>query len=260
MFVQYDSTFDGLLSAAAWCFRQGVQPDALISELDPLPIVQTVPVAREPNIRDLFRRHLTETLGSYDAEMVMDIVFKAFLSETCDIATAIGRFLELALKTRSDPSGQLCHPAVAAVTGAAKRAGGQAHQFLGLLRFRNVGNELYVAEFAPDCHVLPLILPHFCDRLADQQFVICDRRRNLAALHQPDGRVSIHILADELTADQPTLPGTATALALPHAADDGYAPMWQRYLKHLTIPERRNLELQQAHMPKKYWKYLVEFD
>jgi len=41
-------------------------------------------------------------------------------------------------------------------------------------------------------------------------------------------------------------------------ASDPFDALWRRYLDRLTIPERRNLKLQRANMPKKYWKYLTE--
>lgn len=257
MFVQYDSTFDGLLSAAAWCFRNRLDPVAMLSEFDQQPLLESVAIPCEPNIRRLFRRHLSQTIGFAAGEEVLDICFRAFLSETEDIASAIYRYLALALETRSDPSGRLCDPPVSAVIGAAKRASAQAHMYLGLIRFKAVSADWTVADFSPDCHVLPLVMPHFCDRLQDQNFAIRDLRRNLAAVHLADGRTSLHILADSIplesdTAFGPVLPATDTG-------EDGFPAMWQLYLQRLSIPERRNPALQMGNMPKKYWKYLTEF-
>jgi probable DNA metabolism protein len=246
------------LSAAAWCFRNNQRPTALLSDRDPRPLFETTMIPCEPNIRRLFDRHLARIIGPSSGSSVMDLVYKAFLSETEDIATPIFRFLAIALETRCDPSGCLCEPAVAAVAGAARRAAGQAHHYLGLLRFRAVSPDFYLADFAPDCNVLPLVLPHFCDRLPDQDFAIRDLRRHLAALHLADGSVSIHILADEQVAGTPD--DHAIAVAAPTGEDDSFGPLWQLYLKRLSIPERRNPKLQQANMPKKYWPYLTEFD
>lgn len=151
----------------------------------------------------------------------------------------------------------LTDPTVAAVIGAAKRASAQSHMYLGLLRFKVVSQDWTAADFSPDCHVLPLILPHFCDRLPDQNFAIRDLRRNLAAVHLADGRTSLHILADS----NPLEPVTAIGSVLPSAdtGEDGFPAMWQLYLQRLSIPERRNPALQMGNMPKKYWKYLTEF-
>ena len=117
--------------------------------------------------------------------------------------------------------------------------------------------------------VLPLILPHFIDRLQDQPFIICDRRRNLAALYQPgqgcrlvsvsQEKMSVDSLVVEkprLAAAEPIGPETGSSAGRDFDAD--LEQLWRRYLKHLSIPQRRNLRLQQANMPKKYWKHLTE--
>lgn len=255
MFVLFDSTFEGLLSACAWCFRKQLQPTGIFSELDDMPLVPCEFIPYEPNVRRLFSRHLTQVIGG-EAEMVLDCAFRAFLSEQPDIAFHIFQYLQLALQTRSNPSGRLYDSSVAAVMGAVKRVGSQAHAYMGLLRFRSIRPDLFVADFEPDCHVLPLILSHFCDRLPDQNFVIRDQRRHLAALHRSDGSTSLHALADDV-ADFSDSQLTQTSLA-DIVAEDQFAPLWRRYLHHLSIPERCNPDLQRANMPKKYWKYLVE--
>jgi probable DNA metabolism protein len=255
VFVLYDSTFEGLLSACAFCFRKRLQPMAILSEFDDIPLMPYEFVPCEVNIRRLFSRYLTQVIGS-EAEMVLDCAFRAFLSEQPDIAIHIYQYLHQSLETRRNPSGRLYDPSVAAVMAAVKRVGSQAHAYLGLLRFRSISPELFVADFEPDCHVLPLILPHFCDRLPDQNFVIRDLRRHLAVLHMSDGTTSLHVLADDV-ADLSDSQLTQTSLA-DAVSEDHFAPLWRRYLHHLSIPERCNPELQRANMPKKYWRYLVE--
>lgn len=278
MFIRYDSTFDGLLSAAAWCFRQGLRPEGLLSESDEQSLLESFAISREPGIRRLFQRHLSSRLGAEAGPAVLDTAYRAFLSEMDDIATRIWYFLDLALRLRLDPSDRLYEPPVAAVVGAARRVSGQAHQYLGLLRFRRVDPTLFMADFAPDYHVLPLILPHFADRLPDQNFVIRDLRRQLAALHRVDGRISLHVLAaDGIPLAEHELPDPGRPALRQRSLTSGssggspvrppagesrdspdFAGMWRLYLQHLSIPERRNPALQQANLPKKYWKYLTE--
>jgi probable DNA metabolism protein len=264
MFVLHEPTFDGLLSAIAWCLRQREERPVLLSGLSEPLLLPASNIPVEAGIRRLFRRHFAACLGQAAADDVLKQSFSAFLSEEDGIGTRIYRFLYQALLQKRDPSAQLQDPDVAAVVQAAARVGGQAHQFLGLLRFRLLQDELYLAEFEPDYHVLPLILSHFIDRLQDQQFVICDRKRGIAAWHQPGKGCTLHILEE---ANTPGIRPFALASGIAVQADAGmpareadhnFEQLWQRYLMHLTIPERRNLKLQQANMPKKYWKYLVE--
>lgn len=268
MFIQYDASFDGLLSAVAWCFRRGLKPEGFLSESDGPTLLEVCAIPREQNIRRLFRRHLASRLGPESGSAVLDSAYRAYLSEDGGIADQIGVYLERALQLGCDPSGRLYEPPVAAVAGAARRVSAQAHKYLGLLRFHNVGPAFSVADFRPDYHVLPIILPHFTDRLADQNFAIRDLRRRIAALHLSDGRVSLHILAESgfppdegempLAGPFPGQAELAAAASERTAAEPDFSALWRLYLKRLSIPERRNPALQRANMPKKYWKYLTE--
>lgn len=307
MFVIYDGSFAGLLTAVAWCLRRGCRPDAILSESDQLPLLDSIALPVEAGIRQLFGKHYRLQLGAEQAEVVLDTAYRAWLSELPGLGTAIHGFLAAALRERQDPSGRLTDPDVASVVGAAKRVSGQAHQYLGLLRFRRVGPLLYLADFSPDYHVLPLILPHFADRLADQDFVICDRRRGIAAWHHAAGldavghpaakhrpavqRCTLHWLSDddqqnvwsespglpagaakplqplisggcrfETVVGDPPLNNDACQVAVAPADGDDYEAMWREYLNRLTIPERRNLFLQRGNLPKKYRKFMTEFN
>jgi probable DNA metabolism protein len=274
VYVIFDSTFDGLLSAAAFCFRQKMKPQGIISELDEQPIIDCLSIPREANIHRLFRRHLRQVCGETAGGMILDTAFHAFLSEQPGMADQIWHYFARSLELRQDPAPRLFEPAVAAVVQAARKVGGQAHQFLGLLRFKEVCPQLYVADFTPDYHVLPLILTHFTDRLSDQCFAIRDLRRRIVAFHPPGGPVDLRVLADDTIPSADALPSAILAdsgpfqalpsglpesrAGLPPGIEDTCEEMWRRYLKRLSIPERRNPALQKANLPKKYWKYLTE--
>lgn len=278
MLIRYEATFEGLLTAAAVCLRSGCEPELMVPDLGQLTLLLCTDVAAEAGIRALFRRHLAHVLGSEAGTAVFDNVYAAFLSDDEGIGLPIYRYLAAALRAGSDPSGNLLDRDVARVVSTARRVRGQAHAYLGLIRFRQISPDLYLSDFTPDYHILPLILPHFCERLPDQPFVIRDLRRDLAALHVPGKPVRIFVLAppdglaDESAspqplrldeaAIQPALPLLAAAtVPMALAADtaaDSFDQLWRRYLTRLSIPERRNLKLQKANMPKKYWKYLTE--
>ena len=311
MMLRHDPTFEGLLSAIAACLHDGVRPEALVPDLDQLTLLPCVDAPQVPGIRARFHSQLAQRLGAAKAEEVLTTAWQAYLSEDEGIGLAIYRFLEAALRRRNDPSGDLLDRDIARVVRMAQKTARLSHAFLGLIRFRTIGQSLFLADFSPECHILPLILPHFCERLPDQCFVIRDQRRGLAALHVPHRAPRIFVLAppgdeDPLSDSSqhpifdwlptagrqlalPATPPDATVSALVSAAVpamdapaalvsvaipamgtpaalepvagpavDAFDLMWRRYLAALTIPERRNLKLQRANMPKKYWKYLAE--
>jgi len=294
MRIRYEPTFAGLLSAVAACLRSGQEPEMLMPDLDQLTLLPMTDIATEPGILQLFRRHLVAVLGAEAGVGVFEQAQAAFLSDDEGIGLPIHRYLAAALRMRRDPSGNLLDRDIARVVTTARKVQSQAHAYLGLLRFRQASPELYLADFSPDFHLLPLILPHFCERLPDQPFVIRDLKRDLAALHVPGRPVRIFVLAPpEVHGASPAIAagqtpdGTIQALPPPEDACTGRRPLeylgserledkatvpaasdqvasdpfdalWRRYLDRLTIPERRNLKLQRANMPKKYWKYLTE--
>lgn len=47
-------------------------------------------------------------------------------------------------------------------------------------------------------------------------------------------------------------------LAILADAEKDYQELWKTYFKAVDIPERRNMKLHVQHVPKRYWKYLIE--
>jgi probable DNA metabolism protein len=123
----------------------------------------------------------------------------------------------------------------------------EAHKFKGFVRFREVTAGFLYASIEPEADILPLIAPHFTERVGDRPWMIHDLRRNQAALF--DLR-SWRLIRDiELTAE----PGIT-------AAEHDYAALWQRYFQRHAIAERHNPKLQQKHVPLRVRKHLTEFN
>lgn len=195
MMLRHDPTFEGLLSAIAICLRDGIRPEALIPDLDQLTLLPCTDAPLVPGIRGIFYSQLTKRMNAAKAEQVLTTIWHAYLSEDEGIGLAIFQFLTAAIKRSGDPSGDLLDRDIARVVRMAQKTSRLAHAFLGLIRFRTVGPSLFLADFSPEHHVLPLVLPHFCERLPDQCFVIRDQRRGLAALHLPHRAPQIFVLA-----------------------------------------------------------------
>ncbi len=246
MLIRYVPTYEGLLTAVIFSLRQRQIPLEMLSRDEPLSLLPEMATGEHPNASDQLYHHLSALISPRQAGQIMHTVFQAWCAGTPGIALAITRYFWLAIRHRSDPADRRYLPEVEAVVRASERAGGQAHVWCGLLRFRELAPAIYLADFAPEEDLIPLILPHFSDRLPDQSFVIRDLRHHRAALHLADGRQTILRLADA--------PDFNAALEKP----DGFIELWQTYLKHLTIPERRQKHLQQHHMPKKHWRFLAE--
>lgn len=272
MEIRCEDSFDGLLSAIAYCLRANIEPMTINGRDRQISLHPETFVTRENGIGLRFRKFLAGISGDKTAVSVLETCWQAFLSEQEDINMSIYRYLRLAMKSRTDPACRLQIPDVNRVVAAAQAAGTESHRYLGLLRFHRLPSGLYQADFRPDNNILPLILPHFADRFQDQEFVIRDCRRYLAALHLPDGRWTIFRISPDggSYADDPANPGGRTlrvaapadnnrVSVLDQDDDSDYSRLWHRYLQHLTIPERQNRKLQKSNLPLKCRQFLPEF-
>ncbi|NLW12689.1 MAG: DUF4130 domain-containing protein [Clostridiaceae bacterium] len=254
MILRIEDSFEGILTAAAWSLRNNQVPDAVIRGSDCPLLMDCHMLSTEDDITDKHFRYLSRIIGDKAAA---DVIFElrcAFLAETPGIELAVLEYIKLAVRLKLDPSSCEDLPEARAITTAARRCLRMSHSYKGILRFRktsNIGVDLYFADIDSDCNVLPLIADHFADRFRDQNFIIRDLKRNNAVCHEAaDGKtyfVKLESSNDPL----------ALSVALP-----GYDQMdkiWQDYLKHLSIPERENRNLQRSNLPHKYRKHMTEF-
>ncbi len=250
MFLRYDGTFEGFLTAAAAALRAppGV---CLLRPDDPPPLLPVEEAPAEAGLADRLGAYLAERLGPE----VPATVYQAWLSGMPGVDDAIVGFLRIGLARRTDPSGLLQDPTVRTTVKAARRTGREAHAYLGLVRFRLRGS-LYFAEIEPDTDVLPLLGDHFAERFHDQTFAIHDLRRNRAVLHPAGGGWEIAAVGEGTHGEEGLDARAGAAGAV--APVDGFEAMWRRYFDAMAIEERLNPGLQRNHMPKKRWRHLVE--
>jgi hypothetical protein len=89
-------------------------------------------------------------------------------------------------------------------------------KFLGFVRFRRVGGNLYYAPVHPDADIVGLIGPHFAERFRDQALIVHDIGRGAAFWSDrgASGIVDLTGLPDDLAARYWTLlverPGSLT--------------------------------------------------
>ena len=129
------------------------------------------------------------------------------------------------------------------VRKAALRTGGEYNKYLGVVRFKDVGGIFY-AELEPDCDVLALLAHHFSARLPDQGWVLHDLRRKKAAVYD----TKKWIVTDM---DLPQAPSATRE-------EREIQELWREFYRSTTTNQRLNYKVQRGHMPKKYWKHLIE--
>lgn len=234
----YDGTWEGLLSAI---FRVFKEPDAIICPQQDSP---TLFAADKIETNSEHAERLTRGMERLHPQMP-EFVFRAFCAEREGFENDLLHSLRLGFEQNGDPFWQRQIPFVKRVAEAERKAGGEAHRFLGLVRFVCAGGNLYVGDIEPDCNLLPLIGDHFYDRFNDQRIVLRDLKRHLALISEPPSAWWITELPE---GELPPLP-----------EDKNFADMWKAYFRVIANPERANKKLQRNFVPLKHRKHLPEF-
>lgn len=114
----------------------------------------------------------------------------------------------------------------------------------GLLRFIEIGDNLFYASIHPDNNIIENLGQHFIRRLPSQNFIIHDKNRNISFLYNTKEYKIID----------------STLLTIPDISEKEkkYQELWIAFFKTIAIKERSNPRLQMQYMPKKYWEDLVE--
>jgi probable DNA metabolism protein len=99
---------------------------------------------------------------------------------------------------------------------------------------------------------LPLIVRHFKSRYADQRWLIYDLQRQYGIYYNLEEVTEV-----TLSFTEENRPGNIAAENL-DADETIYQQLWQQYFKSVNIAARKNTRLHIQHMPKRYWKHLVE--
>ena len=246
----YDGTFDGFLGVVFEATRRRETPASISRSGQSLALGPVVEIATDPEIAERVRRGLDRRAPEASKRL-----YAAFLSEEPGVEHVLFR-LVLDLIERGAPalSDWRSEPARETHRMAA-RTWREVHRMHAFVRFERRGEgaaEHYVATVRPGPHALPLLTDHFAARFPTLRWAIVDAARRLALVHTP---------APERDADAPPtrIVPSAETDALAHAPDEAHVQrMWQAYFRAVDIPERKNLALQQRHIPKRYRADMTE--
>lgn len=172
-------------------------------------------------------------------------VYHTFLSNEYEKDTFLLKYLEVAFKHGYNTDRMRSVEAVFRVQKIGRQVGFEAHRFNGLLRFSDLGEYLY-AKFEPDHNIVTLVADHFADRFKYEKFVIHDVKRQIAVIGY-EGRwllTDFNQIVDDKVLEEEVF----------------FRTLWKEYFNRIGIEGRKNLKLQQAFVPLKYRKHLVEFE
>lgn len=173
-----------------------------------------------------------------------ELVWKGFLTCAPGREAVIYRFIRALYETGRPLLRQLSDEAVHPLFQAVRHLEGEAHLLKGFVRFSEFEGML-AGEIRPKNRVLPLLRPHFCDRMYNEVFLLYDRAHREALVHRP-GQWAIIPLED-------------FQMAAPSAAEAQYRRLWKRFYDTIEIKERHNPRQRRTNMPQRYWASMTEF-
>jgi probable DNA metabolism protein len=252
---EYDGSFQGFLCAVAEVLNDEIQTGRLRSVRSakaPAGLFEDIrQVARDDRRASALWTRLARRAGIEAMFTVLD----AFSSDLEGAPEALVYALARLRKEGGSVLNELGDPLILLVEQAAARTRAEAHLMKGLVRFSELRDGSWYAGIRPDCELLHLLGDHFSERFPGMRWLIHDRGRAKAILHEEHGSWK---LVEGFELDAPT-GEDGKPLSLFSGQEAGLRDAWARYFESVAIAERANPRLQANHLPKKYWPDLPEF-
>lgn len=250
IWLLYDRSFEGLLTAVFETYEYKWNDIHIRKEGTAVPLlfaeIRTV-VTDEEKAKRVWNK-LLDLLGTKGIQTV----WASWLSELEIIEDTILGVIRYALDSQQNVLSDFGHPDVLQLQQTVKSVGREKHRMEAFVRFQLTKDELYFSVIDPDFNVLPLILPHFRDRYADQRWFIFDSRRSYGIYYDLEKAALVDFIPNSLLS-----PNGVSNEAFGEG-EDLFQKLWSDYFKSTNIAGRKNIKLHVQHVPKRYWKYLVE--
>ena len=238
----YDGTYSGFLCCVFECFRAKEMPLEIRREEEEQ---QTLYGAKEILTQPELARRVDRSISEKISPQAHRLVRAGFLTCLEDREMLLLRFLLMGYRHGAQVTRWVTREPVHTLNHAVRALRNEAHHTLEFLRFSQCQGFL-AAQIAPKNAVLPLIVPHFCDRLPSENFMIFDRVHGMGFVHKETGERKF------FQADQVELPP-------PSEREKEWRALWKAFYKTIAVEGRENHKLRQNLMPKHYWPWMTEF-
>lgn len=247
----YDGSLEGLLSAIFEVFERKLTHPKMIEKFrySPSAFENSLYVASDSSKANRVWNGLNKQLSA----SALQNFYRCYLSEKENIAQIILDFACYVFKNpEKDVENNFGDKNTLAVSQISHQVGREKHRFEAFVRFKTTTDGIYFATVEPDFNILPLIINHFKNRYADQKWMIYDLKRNYGIYYDLQAVTTVTIDSKEL---QEKIKNEDLIL---DETEVQFQKLWQAYFKSTNIESRKNTKLHLQHVPKRYWKYLVE--
>lgn len=179
-------------------------------------------------------------------------VYCGFLSELDQIEELLFQYVKYVFSSSVNVEQDYSNNIVLDIIKASNLTIKESHRMKAFVRFKLTKDDLYYAIVEPDCNVLPLIEKHFKRRYADQRWLIYDAKRKYGVYYDLQNISTVQLQFDS------HLNSSKFLAEIFDEDEEFFQNLWRRYFSSVNIESRKNMKLHVQHMPKRYWKNLIE--
>lgn len=248
--ISYDGTYEGWLTAVFEVYEYKLphvhftKDNAITASIFSQPHRVTTNEKKWERVLNGLQQKLSEK--------ALHDLYKTFLSEIENVENVMWRYVQYVFASNKNIETDFGHNAVLTINQTGKKVHREKHRMEAFVRFQLTKDGLYYAVVEPDYNVLPLIIEHFEKRYADQRWLIYDARRKYGIYYD------LHTVAQVELSFNFNLTYSKSIAAICDEQEDLFQHLWRRYFNSVNIKARKNMRLHIQHMPKRYWKHLVE--
>jgi len=247
----FDNTFEGLLTLVFECYNRNLFPDEILSGEGSQSVLfgSTMDIATD----DQKAERVWNGIIAHSSEVNAYRIYRVFLSGLPDTPMLLVKYIRLIIDSAKNEETNFTLPVVVEINKLHQKVCREAQRIHMFTRFQKTIEGSYYASYAPMYDVLPLCIPHFRDRYADQPWIIYDLKRNYGFMY--DLKTVSRVVFDDLKVNSQNGQLHASLLA---EDEKLFQKLWKQYYKSICIQERKNDKVHRQLLPKRFWKYLPE--
>ncbi len=248
--LYYDGSFEGFLTCIFTVYEQRLKVTGIEVSGNETP--EMFSVSEEILTEQEKADRVEKSIRSKIPQKQWREIYFAFLSEEEGIEMLLLQYIKYILKQVAITATDYSNKYVLKTAQIAKKVSREKHRMEAFVRFKLTKDEIYFAQISPDFNVLPVILPHFESRYADQKWIIYDDKRKFGLYYDLE-KTEFFVFSQN-----PEEPDSQLNSNYFTESEKEYEDLWQNYFNSTNIASRKNIKLHLQHVPKRYWRYLSE--
>ena len=250
MTFTYDGSYEGLLSVIFETYRLKTTAQKIVADFAWQDSLFEKPIFVKTNAA--WAKRVLAGVRKKTSPKSAKLLYRCFLSEKENVEMLIYDYVKKAMASSQNMEENFLDDTVLKLQQINKSIGREVHRMHAFVRFQLTKDDIYFSTIEPDFNVLPLITDHFEKRYPTQTWLIYDLKRHYGMFFNQE-KVEAITFSEK---DHQQLRVISSSIL--EESETSYQEGWKTYFKSTNIPARRNMKLHLQHVPKRYWKYLVE--